>query len=162
MSSYWDVVKSLLQHKDNSLTLSAKSHQVIETRTGFLQVKSGQFSGCTQHCGTYVITYLQQTMQCSGPLFSCSALILQSIVLSVFLSPATLPCEFDICPSSLWAAAWCRDTAPGPPPRRCTPGDSTSLAQSWQGWTPASWPRPRLLTRHWKQNRDGLKEFSAI
>lgn len=62
------------------------------------------------------------------------------------LTPVMLPSEHDICPSSLWAAAWCQDTASGPPPRRCTPSDSTFSAQNWLGWRPASWLEPQLVT----------------
>lgn len=54
------------------------------------------------------------------------------------LTPVPLSFGRDTCPSSLWAAAWCRDRAPDRPPHRCTLAGSTFWGRSWRGWTPAS------------------------
>lgn len=62
------------------------------------------------------------------------------------LTPVLLPSWLDIFPSSLWAAAWCQDMALGPQLHKYIPSDSTSLAQSWRGWRPASWLEPQFVT----------------
>lgn len=62
------------------------------SRGSLCSCQSGQFSGCTQHCETYVITYLQQNMRCSAPF--CFHFPLQCFIFTVFC-PSSLPQSCD-------------------------------------------------------------------
>lgn len=81
--------------------------------------------------------------------------IINNIFTPLLLTPVTPPSWHGICLSSPLAAVWCQDTAPGRPPHRYTPSDSTFSAQSWQGWRPASSLEPQLVTFRCQQEREG-------